>query len=497
SPGPQPGTTANKENAVKPTLQITFSTFTVKNGGELKVEIPVFGQGPLKSEWKKDGNAVKETSRLEFLESDPFRVMAENAAGAGTPSDPSEYIKVLTDHSGSTVCLAWSKPIYDGGAGISGYLVEMKQTAEDEWITCTPTTGIEKTNYIVTGLRENAEYHFRIRAINTSGPGEHVDLPGSVKAVEKLEAPEIELDTALRKIVNVRACSTLRLFVNIKGKPEPEIKWTKEEGTISKRAQIEVTSSNTELLIENVNRNDTGKYVLTATNFSAEIIVNVFERPGPPSELNLDEVSADFVSLSWGPPFYNGGSQITNYVVKKRDTGSAAWQTVSATVARTNIKICRLTQGVEYQFCVAAENRYGTSQYIETEPVVAQYPFNPPGSPTNVRVVQASKSAVVVAWCKPDNDGGSCITGYHIESKDQNSILWTKLNRSPVTENQFKVTSVEEGLVYEFRVYAENMAGVGLCSNTSDSVLTIEVKLKQITWWVVVVKVAFKHTIYL
>uniref|UniRef100_A0A3P8W5W6 Titin n=1 Tax=Cynoglossus semilaevis TaxID=244447 RepID=A0A3P8W5W6_CYNSE len=456
----------------------------------------------------------------------------------------------------------------------------MKQTAEDEWITCTPTTGIEKTNYIVTGLRENAEYHFRIRAINTSGPGEHVDLPGSVKAVEKLEAPEIELDTALRKIVNVRACSTLRLFVNIKGKPEPEIKWTKEEGTISKRAQIEVTSSNTELLIENVNRNDTGKYVLTATNFSgsksafinvrvldspsaptnlevkdikrdsvvlswepplidggakilhyiiekreearkslltpvtikdtsagpiiallsntfsvkagndlkidvpfkavpvptvvwkkdgnilketsrvnvhtsdtssqlilkdgtkmdvghyevtltnsagntsAEIIVNVFERPGPPSELNLDEVSADFVSLSWGPPFYNGGSQITNYV------------TVSATVARTNIKICRLTQGVEYQFCVAAENRYGTSQYIETEPVVAQYPFNPPGSPTNVRVVQASKSAVVVAWCKPDNDGGSCITGYHIEKcvrKDSGQYTLTLQNTAGST----------------------------------------------------------------
>uniref|UniRef100_A0A665T3N5 Fibronectin type-III domain-containing protein n=1 Tax=Echeneis naucrates TaxID=173247 RepID=A0A665T3N5_ECHNA len=93
-----------------------------------------------------------------------------------------------------------------------------------------------------------------------------------------------------------------------------------------------------------------------------------------------------------------------------------------------------------------------------------------PSEPLNCRINKTNKDCMFVAWDKPETDGGSPITGYYIERKERNSLLWVKANDTVVRTTEYPCAGLIEGLEYTFRVSAINRAGQGKPSKKTDFV---------------------------
>uniref|UniRef100_A0A8C9RRD6 Titin-like n=1 Tax=Scleropages formosus TaxID=113540 RepID=A0A8C9RRD6_SCLFO len=562
---------------------------------------------------------------------------------ARDPCDP-PGIPEATYITKNSITLRWTKPEYDGGSKVTGYIVEKKDLPEGRWLKANFTNVIE-TEYTATGLTEDQKYEFRVIARNAAGLFSDPSYStGPITAKDEVDPPKISIDpqysetlvisagenfkidadihgkplpaifwmkgeqelgnTVRREIkntdhftclsvkeakrtdggeyilllkniggeksvrVNVTVLdkpgpptgpisvtgSTLRLFILVKGRPAPKVKWEKVDGEMKERVQTEVTSSHTCLVIDNVNRFDSGKYTVAAENASgsksavfsvrvldtpsapvnlkvkeitkesvtltwelpvadggakiknyiiekrestrktysavatncqkttwkieplqegstrddaglygiavsnvvgqkeATIEIITLDKPGPPTgPVRFSEVNVQSITISWDPPKFTGGCQISHYIVQKRDTTTTTWENVSTS----------LLEGNEYVFRVMAVNKYGISEALESSPVIMKNPFVPPGSPQILDVTNITSNSMTVCWAAPETDGGSEIITYIIEKKDRTGIRWTKCNRQKVTDVCFRVMGLSEDHEYEFRVSAENAAGDG------------------------------------
>lgn len=88
----------------------------------------------------------------------------------------------------------------------------------------------------------------------------------------------------------------------------------------------------------------------------------------------------------------------------------------------------------------------------------------------NIQVAEVTDKSVTLTWDAPQSDGGSPITGYVVEKRQSHSPRWVKASKTPVIDRTFTLPDLIENNDYEFRVSAENQAGIGSPSEPTPSV---------------------------
>lgn len=204
--------------------------------------------------------------------------------------------------------------------------------------------------------------------------------------------------------------------------------------------------------------------------------------------------------ISWKPPLDDGGCEISNYVIEKRDVNRDMWTTVTSASTKTHCKVPKLVEGREYIMRISAENMYGISDPLESKEMKAKDLFSMlkhsqnnqlnikavkicfvpnilhiitgvPEAPDQPTIKDIFHDSALVIWNRP-RDGGKPITNYILERKEPSAKRWSRATRDPIyPATQYRVQDLVEGCEYEFRVMAENEIGTGDPSPPSKPIL--------------------------
>ncbi|XP_035510366.1 myosin binding protein Ca isoform X3 [Morone saxatilis] len=305
-----------------------------------------------------------------------MRVFAVNGIGISQPSTnskpfmpiapTSEPTRLMVDDVTDTTCaLKWRPPEKIGAGGIDGYIIEYCKEGSDNWVQANEEP-VGKNQYRVKGLPVGEKMLFRVVAVNIAGRSPPATFSQAVTIREIMENPKIRLPRHLRtKLISVVG-DKVNLVIPFQGKPRPVVTWFKDGVPLEDKTVGTRTSEvDTILFIRSTERAHSGKYTLSVQienmSDSADIHIQVVEKPGPPIAVHVTEVWGFNAALEWKPPKDDGNCDIIGYTIEKADMKTKEWFMVYEHNRRPSCTVSDLVMGNEYSFRVFSENICGLS----------------------------------------------------------------------------------------------------------------------------------------
>ena len=406
---------------------------------------------------------------------------AELAAAAAFPTLPPKPAKP-TMAVGNTE-LTLSSSVSGGSAALTEWQYKRKVGTGNFDSTWTKIGNItSKTlTHAFTGLTNNTDYSYKVRALNASGAGEESD-PSQVMAPTDATLEVDNITTTGARLTIIDPPTNLTTWYYKYTSPD-DGQCTSASGTTANVTGLEKGTNYTlEVYRDNTCSTSLG---LTATFTTLERDAprvtptpagSTPAAPGKPTATGGDRQ----VTLSWTSSD-DGGSAVTEWEYQQKEGSGdwGSWIDVCATASDTDCpsttssSVTGLSNGTAYRFRVRAVNAVGAGAASpESDPVTPAAAPPAPDKPT----VAAGDGQVTLSWAS-NGDGGSAITEWEYQQKESSGdwgswidVCATAGDADCPGKTSWTVTDLTNGTAYRFKVRAVNAAGAGAASPESEAV---------------------------
>ncbi len=299
-----------------------------------------------------------------------FTVTATNAHGVSAPSDPSNTITPAAVPDAPTATTAsrgdgqatvqWAEAS-GNGLPVLGYTV----TSSPGGLGCSTGGG---TSCVVSGLVNGTAYTFTVTATNEVGAGP-ASSPSDPVTPTRAPAAPATVTAAVAPTAGVGFGGVKLSWTAPSSNGSAITDYLVERSTDGKTwARVgDGVSTATTSTVAGLTNGTIYRFRIAAVNalgsgpWSATIVAKPVWKPAAPGGLRAVPASRR-VTLSWTTPASNG-SAITDYVIQRSSNGKP-WTTIRDGVSTArSMTVTGLTNGVQYQFRVAAKNSVGVGPW--------------------------------------------------------------------------------------------------------------------------------------
>ncbi|XP_022701747.1 twitchin-like isoform X2 [Varroa jacobsoni] len=428
-----------------------------------------------------------------------YRVLALNDNGISEPSskvkvftkclidlpDPPEGPLHITCTTSRSCSLSWRQPI---SGPVEGYSIWKRRQDTDQWGRIMTVEG-DIQECTIQNLDNHYRYSFKVHSENRAG--------SSLVALKT--ASLVNLKTGTRKPNAPRG----PLVPTVTGPSSMYVEWGPCENDggaplqgyaiwireVTRRIWIEVGNVEADVCIFTARDLLEGHEYLVRVAAINELGVSpplLLESPiaiirpkgvvvppsAPRGPVNVKNISATSMMVSWKTPLEDGGGPIEAYIIEQREILEAdvVKSHHETDGPETFLIVNGLTQGHYYCFRVYAVNEAGVGEAlvgkIPTRAKTASIRPPQPDAPT-VEVCNSKPRSVVVSWPAVEVE----VTCYLVERSRLDEEDWQLVSPpADFCDTKLLCDGLFPGIEYVFRVSAENEHGIGRASRISEPI---------------------------